>query len=229
VILWPTDLDGAFQGIVAAVKRGEISQSRIDDSVRKILAMKASVGLHQARLVDLDQVSHRLDKQENMDFAQQIAEEAITLVRDSGRVLPLTKLLSPAPESETFQAGMKPNVQVVTVILTDTVRGDWGRAFEKALKARRADATVFLIDNSLANAMSSQILQAVKDAGKVVVAAYVVPTPAKQVMVKGQMVNSVGPGRSNGRVAAEYPRCRRNEDRCLRHGKPVCGAKFSQS
>jgi beta-N-acetylhexosaminidase len=200
VILWPTDLDGAFQGIVAAVKRGEISQSRIDDSVRKILAMKASVGLHQARLVDLDQVSHRLDKQENMDFAQQIAEEAITLVRDSGRVLPLTKLLSPAPESETFQAGMKPNVQVVTVILTDTVRGDWGRAFEKALKARRADATVFLIDNSLANAMSSQILQAVKDAGKVVVAAYVVPTPAKQVMVKGQMANSVGLEEATGEL-----------------------------
>jgi beta-N-acetylhexosaminidase len=192
VILWPTDIDGAFQGIVSAVKRGEISESRIDDSVRKILVMKASVGLHQARLVDLDQVSHRLDKQESMDFAQKTAEEAITLVRDNGRVLPLAKLLSPVPESETFQAEIKPSVQVVTVILTDTVHGDWGRAFEKALKARRADATVFYIDKSFANAMSSQILQAVKEAGKVVVAAYVVPTPAKQVMVNGQMVNSVG-------------------------------------
>ena len=36
--------------------------------------MKASVGLDQARLVDLDQVSHRLNKQEDMDFAQRTAE-----------------------------------------------------------------------------------------------------------------------------------------------------------
>ncbi len=192
VILWPTDLDGAFQGIVTAVKQGEIQESRIDDSVRRILAMKASVGLNRARLVNLDQVSHRLDKQEDMDFAQRTAEEAITLVRDNGQVLPLTKITPPTTESETFQAAAKPGVQMVTVIITDTIHGDWGRAFEKALKARRADATVFYVDKALANAVSGQILQAVKDAGKVVVVAYIVPTPAKQVMVNGQMKNSVG-------------------------------------
>src|SRR5215468_9137582 len=58
VILWPTDLDGAFQGIIAAVKRGEIPVARIDDSVRRILEMKASVGLHRARLVELDRLPY---------------------------------------------------------------------------------------------------------------------------------------------------------------------------
>jgi beta-N-acetylhexosaminidase len=200
VILWPTDLDGAFQGIITAVKRGEISESRIDDSVHKILAMKASVGLHQARLVDLDEISHRLNKQEDMDFTQRTAEQAITLVRDNGRVLPLSKFLPPATESETFQAEVKPSVQVVTVIITDTIHGDWGRGLEKALKTRRADATVFYVDKTVAGAMSGQILQAVKDAGKVVVAAYIVPTPAKQVMVNGQMVNSVGLEEATGEL-----------------------------
>lgn len=192
VILWPTDLDGAFQGIVSAVKRGEIPESRIDDSARKILAMKASIGLHRTRMVDLDQISHHLSKQENMDFGQQMAEAAITLVRDNGLVLPLTKLTPAVTESETFQAEVKPSMHVVTVIITDTIHGDWGRAFEKALKTRRADATVFYVDKSLASALSSQILRAVTDADKVVVAAYIVPTPAKQVMVNGQMANSVG-------------------------------------
>jgi beta-N-acetylhexosaminidase len=200
VILWPTDLDGAFQGIIAAVKRGEIPESRIDNSVRKILEMKASVGLQRARLVDLDQVSHHLNKPENMEFAQQIAEEAITLVRDNQQVLPLTKFLPPATESETFQPEVKPSVQVVSIIITDTVHGDWGRAFEKALKARRADATIFFVDKTIAGAMSGQILQAVKDAGKVVVAAYIVPTPAKQVTVNGQMVNSIGLEEATGEL-----------------------------
>jgi len=192
VILWPTDLDGAFQGIVTAVKRGEIPEARIDDSVRKILAMKASIGLHRTRLVDLDQISHHLGKQENMDFAQQTAEEALTLVRDNGLVLPLTKLTPPVTESETFPVEVKPSTRVVTIILTDTIHGDWGHTFEKALKARRADATVFYVDKSVASAMSSQILRAVAEADKVVVVAYIVPTPAKQVMVNGQMANSVG-------------------------------------
>lgn len=200
VILWPTDLDGAFRGIIAAVKRGEIPESRIDSSVRKILEMKASVGLHRARLVDLDQLPYRLDKPENVNFAQRVAEDAITLVRDNQQVLPLTPLPPPPTESETFQAQVKPGVQVVSVIFTDTIHGDWGRAFEKALKERRADATVFYIDKTIASAMSGQILQAVKDAGKVVVAAYIVPTPAKQVMVNGQMVNSVGLEESTGEL-----------------------------
>jgi beta-N-acetylhexosaminidase len=200
VILWPTDLDGAFQGIIAAVKRGEIPESRIDESVRKILEMKASIGLDRARLVDINEISHIVDKQENMQFAQRVAEDAITLVRDNGKVLPLTKMLPPPTESETFQAEIKPTVEVVTIIITDTVHGDWGRAFEKALKARRADATVFYVDKTYASAMSAQILQAVRDADKVVVAAYVVPTPAKQVMVNGQMVNSVGLDESTGEL-----------------------------
>ncbi len=200
VILWPTDLDGAFQGVIAAVRRGEISESRIDESVRRILEMKASVGLHHARLVDLDQLSYRLDKAENVAFAQSVAEDAITLVRDNQHVLPLAPLPPPPTESETFQAQVKPGVQVVSVVLTDTIHGDWGRAFEKALKQRRADATVFYVDKTIAGAMSGQVMQAVKDAGKVVVAAYIVPTPAKQVMVNGQMVNSVGLEESTGEL-----------------------------
>lgn len=229
VILWPTDLDGAFQGILGAVKRGEISESRIDDSVRKILAMKASVGLHRARLVDLDRVSHLLDKQEDMDFAQKTAEEAITLVRDNGRVLPLAKLVPPATESETFQPEVKPGVQVVAVIITDTVHGEWGRAFEKALKARRADATVFYVDKAFAAAMSSQILQAVRDAGKVVVAAYVVPTPAKQVMVNGQMANSVGLEEATGELLRNILDLAGAKTALLAMGSPYVAQNFSKA
>jgi beta-N-acetylhexosaminidase len=200
VILWPTDLDGAFQGILSAVRRGEIPESRIDESVRKILEMKASVGLDRARLVDLDQVSHILNRPDDMAFAQQAASDAITLVRENNEVLPFPKLAPPATETETYRANIAPSVQVVTVVITDTIQGEWGRAFVGALRLRRADATVFLVDNNVASSMGGQILQAVKDAKRVVVAAYVVPTPAKQVLVNGQMVNSVGLEAASGEL-----------------------------
>jgi len=203
VILWPTDIDGAFNGIIAAVRQGEITEARIDDSVRRILEMKASVGLDKARLVDLDRVSYLLDKPEDMRFAQQVADDAVTLVRDNGKVLPLAQMRPPRAEAEIFQAQVTPAVHVVTIILTDSVRGVTGRGFEMALKARRADATVFYVDNNFAIPLSTGILQAVKDAEKVVVAAYITPLPAKQVMVNGKLVNTVGLEQASGQLLSQ--------------------------
>ena len=77
VLLLPTDLDGAFRGILDAVNRGEIPESRIDESVQRILEMKAAVDLHKARLVDLEQVSYLVSKQEDMQLAQQVADDAV--------------------------------------------------------------------------------------------------------------------------------------------------------
>lgn len=203
VILWPTDLDGAFHGIIAAVHRGEISESRIDESVRKILEMKTSVGLNQARLVNLEQVPYLVSKPEDMQFAQQVADEAVTLVRNNGQMLPLAKLQPPPTESETFRPPVQPGTQVVAVILTDTIRGESGHGFENALKLRRADATVFYVDNSVAGVLTPEIVQAVKAAAKVVVAAYVVPVAAKQVVVNGKLVNSVGLEQATGSLLAQ--------------------------
>jgi beta-N-acetylhexosaminidase len=87
---------------------------------------------------------------------------------------------------------VQPTADVVTVIFSDNAHGSWGRGFEAALKARRADATVFYVDSSVAAALSGMVLQAVKDAGKVVVAGYLSPIAGKQIMVDGKLTNSVG-------------------------------------
>jgi beta-N-acetylhexosaminidase len=192
VILWPTDLDGAFHGIIGAVRNGEIPESRIDESVRKILQMKASVDLHRSRLVDLEQVPHRVSSPEDMQFAQQVADRAVTLVRDNHQVMPVPELEAPTTQSEIFKPAIAATDQVVVIIITESIHGGWGHAFEKAVRARRADATVWYVDNSVAEALTPQILKSATQASRVIVAAYVVPVPAKQVLVNGTLVNSVG-------------------------------------
>ena len=194
LLLLPSDLDGAFRGLLEAVKSGVLTEKRIDESVRRILEMKASVGLHKARLVDLEQVSRRVSKQQDVDFAQQVADDALTLVRDNGKVFPLAKLPPPADvkEFEFGRAPVQPGVQVVAIIMSDNAHLPFGRGFEAALKARRADATVFYVDSTLATPLAAPILQAVKDAGKVVVAVFLSPVSGKQVMVNGKLQNTVG-------------------------------------
>jgi len=228
VILMPADLEGSYRGIVEAVKHGEIPQSRIDSSVRRILEMKASLGLNKARLVDLEQVSHQVGKTEEMQFAQQVADDAITLVRDNGQVLPLSKFQRPPAESETFQNSVQRSTQVVAIILTDSVRGIWGRSFEVALKARRADATVFYVDNDLAAPLTPEIMQAVKDAGRVVVAAYVAPTAAKQVMVNGKLVNTVGLQESTGTLLHQVLEAAASKTAVIAMGNPYVAQSFPE-
>ena len=55
----------------------------------KILKIKGSLGLNEARTVDLNTIATSVGKPENIAFGQQVADSAITLVRDNGKVLPL--------------------------------------------------------------------------------------------------------------------------------------------
>ena len=226
VILWPTDLDGAFHGIVEAVKKGEIPESRIDNSVRKVLEMKAAVGLHKERLVDLQQVPWMVDKPADMAFAQQTADEALTLVRDNHHVIPVARLAPPPTESETFQPAIAPTTQVVAIVITDNIKGEWGHVFEAALKERRADATIFYVDNNLATPLAPQILKAVGSAEKVLVAAYIVPTPAKQVMVDGKLVNSVGLEQSTGELLRRILETSAQKTAVIAMGNPYVAQNF---
>src|SRR5260370_39187727 len=83
VIMLPTDLDGAFHAILDAVKKGEIPESRIDESVRKVLAMKAAVGLNESRFVDVNKAAALFSETKDAEFAQYVTDQAVTLVRNN--------------------------------------------------------------------------------------------------------------------------------------------------
>lgn len=89
VILYPPSVEKAFNAIKAAVQSGDIAAARLDASVRRILAAKQNLGLDKNRLTDLTQLAARLGNQENTRKAQEIIQNAITLVRDNRKILPL--------------------------------------------------------------------------------------------------------------------------------------------
>jgi beta-N-acetylhexosaminidase len=68
----------------------------------------------------------------------------------------------------------------------------------------------------------------VKDAGKVVVAAYVVPTPAKQVMVNGQMINSVGLEEATGELLRNILDVAGTKTALVAMGNPYVAQSFSK-
>jgi beta-N-acetylhexosaminidase len=89
VVLYPPSVEQAFLALKRAVDSGEIKQSRIDQSVRRILTAKAKLGLDRNRFAEIDKIDKVLGSSEHQQTARQIIESAITLVRDKRNILPL--------------------------------------------------------------------------------------------------------------------------------------------
>ncbi len=190
LLLIPADLRASYEAMLQAVRSGEIPQERLDASVLKILQAKASVGLNHARLVDLDQVTKIVGKPENIALGQQIADDAITLVRDNGKVLPLKKAGTSGPQLP-YQNVAEVRNRLVLVILTDDVRSDAGRELEREIRLRVPDVHATYMDSRIAGAMSDDVVKAVDEAQKVIAAVYVVPTAGKAIEAAQGPINSV--------------------------------------
>jgi beta-N-acetylhexosaminidase len=164
--------------MVKAVSSGEIPMQRLDASVLKILKIKASVGLNEARTVDLSAIANSVGRPENIAFGQEVADAAITVVRDNGKVLPL-KSKGTGPAALPYMSKEETHNEVVAVLFSDDVRTDSGRAFGREFRARIPDARVIYVDPRIAAGMSEEVLKAVDEAQTVVTAVYVIPTAGK--------------------------------------------------
>jgi beta-N-acetylhexosaminidase len=182
LLLIPADFPASYNAMLKAVQSGEISRERIDRSVLKILKAKASLGLQEARLVDIKAVANLVAKPQNLAFGQQVADAAVTLVRDNGKVLPLKSSLKnggTAKGALPYTTTEETHNQVVAVLFSDDVRTESGRAFGREFRARVPDAHVIYVDPRIAAGMSDEVLKAVDEAKTVVAAVYVVPTAGK--------------------------------------------------
>lgn len=99
MLLKPADVDAAFRGVREAVKSGRISEARIEESARRIMAAKYDLGLVEQRLTPLDTIDRVVGSKDVVALANEIAEHAITLVRDEDKLVPLKKL---TPETKIF-------------------------------------------------------------------------------------------------------------------------------
>jgi beta-N-acetylhexosaminidase len=85
-ILMSPNIDAAIAAVKAAVRSGRLSQERIDESVRRILAAKTRVS---APAASVDEIFRTVDTAEHRELAASIARRALTLLREQSGVLPL--------------------------------------------------------------------------------------------------------------------------------------------
>ncbi|GAA0934382.1 hypothetical protein GCM10009558_047660 [Virgisporangium aurantiacum] len=84
-------MDVAYNAVLAAVRSGEISKKRLDESVTRILALKLKRGLFLHRYVDVERAATVVGAPKHLADAQAITDKTTTLVRNDAGLLPLSK------------------------------------------------------------------------------------------------------------------------------------------
>lgn len=115
VLLFNTTLEN-YRAVHAELlnwmRAGKIPQGRLDNAVRRVLLAKERAAEPQASSITLDRVGAR----EAKTFSRAVAASAVTLVRDTARLLPLepeSKLL--VVETESFGLGNRMGATTVQV------------------------------------------------------------------------------------------------------------------
>jgi beta-N-acetylhexosaminidase len=91
ILLMPSNVTQAINTVEKAIQDGRLTQSRIDESVRRVLKLKAHAGLRTGRLVDLNAVDTIVNVPARSQVAIEVAQKSITLARDSKSLVPLKR------------------------------------------------------------------------------------------------------------------------------------------
>ena len=94
MFLLSIDLEEDFDFMLAGIQNGILTQARLDDAVTRILALKASLRLHEQKAqgtpVPDASALQILNCAEHRAWATECADKAITLVKDTQNILPLS-------------------------------------------------------------------------------------------------------------------------------------------
>ena len=93
MFLFNKDLDEDYNYMLEGYKQGILSEQRLDEAITRILATKAALGLHKKaknEIVPNEATLNILKNEEHVKWAKNSADKAVTLVKDTAGILPLS-------------------------------------------------------------------------------------------------------------------------------------------
>ncbi len=136
-VIFSPDLPAAFVALKKAVESGALSETRLNQSVERILRAKARMGLQKSRFTDITTLDSAIATKPHLKVARDIAENAITLIKDDKNVLPLK---------------MQPSDRVLILNIYDSATG-WregkpGGVFVREFQIRHPGSMAFEISDA---------------------------------------------------------------------------------
>ena len=142
MILFNKDPEEDYRFLLAGLENGLLSEERLNEAVMRILATKASLGLHNRQkagtLVPGPEALSVVGCEKHRAWAREVADKAVTLVKDTQGLLPLSKEKYRRVYLNVIQKDLNPENPVVQA---------WKELFEKegfevSVRDRRVSITV---------------------------------------------------------------------------------------
>jgi beta-N-acetylhexosaminidase len=159
MLLKPADVDAAFRGVRAAVKSGRITEQRVEESARRILAAKYDLGLVDQRITPIETIDRVVGSKDVVKLAAEIAEHAVTLVRDEDKLVPLKNL--------------RPDARVFNLAITNGDDRNWiANAFVLKLNRSGVKVETIVLDERSTDLEVQKAIEKAKSADLVLASLY---------------------------------------------------------
>jgi beta-N-acetylhexosaminidase len=162
MLLMPPDIGLAYNSVLDAVRSGELTEKRIDTSVKRILRLKWDLGLVQDPYADVAQAQQITRSPEHLARAQALTDRTTTLVKNDADVLPLAETGQEvlvtgwgASTTQTFADKMAARGASTSVYETGE-RPTQARIDEAVARAQASDITVVLTNRAWMAANNGQ-------------------------------------------------------------------------
>ena len=175
-LLMPVDLNLAVNSVIDAVKKGDLTEQRIDESVLRILKLKLTRGIFLKPFVDTAAVAAKVGTAANVAKAQAIADRSITVLRNDARILPLkqkpaTALVTGWGVGTTASLAARLTAHGTAATALPTGQRPTDTQVQQAVAAAKdADVVVALTNNIGGFPLQQKLLKSLNDTGKPVIA-----------------------------------------------------------
>jgi beta-N-acetylhexosaminidase len=182
----PTDtvsLEVAYNAVLEAVRSGELSEERLDDSVRRVLELKVERGLVNDPFVSVAKAASRLGTPEHLAVAGRVGDHSVTLLRNDAGLLPLDeaagqKVLVTGYRSVSSTSAAEPAAHLANALrerqvpteLFETGSAPGAATIASAVsKAEAVDVVVVATSNATGSQSQRDLVNALLATGKPVV------------------------------------------------------------
>jgi beta-N-acetylhexosaminidase len=156
ILLMPPSIRDGITAIYEAVKKGEITESRLNESVRKILSAKKWLKLERSQFLNNKNIPKRIRIEEHYHLSKIIAEKSVTVLKLNDSLIPLDS----AKHTKAFLVNIT-NRKVISDPL-----------FNEVYKRNFSMYSSIMLNSTSENADYQFALDIAKDCEKIIIASY---------------------------------------------------------
>jgi len=167
MLLSPDELT-AIHEIEHAVKKGVISESKIEQSVRKLLMWKKKQGLFEDNQIDIQSLSSQINTRDHQLIADEISRKSLTLIKNEDDILPVTTTKFP---------------EVMVVSVSDGSTGEAGSSLVSGIKKYHPNVKSHVLDRRTGKEEKKEMLKDARKADLIIIGSFIYVRSGEKVQL----------------------------------------------